>query len=241
MMIEESSSRTVDRFARQRALVPADRLAGVRATVIGIGAIGRQVALQLAAVGARRLQLIDFDSVEPTNVTTQGYWAEDVGQRKVVATAELARCIEPSLECETVVDRYRSKHILGEAVFCCVDSITTRAAIWRSAANRCEFWADGRMLGEVIRVLAATTRVERAHYSGTLFSAAEAQAGACTARSTIYAASVAAGLMLHQFTRWLRDMSVDRDISFNLLAGEFVVAEENSRARPAGARYEPLC
>ena len=70
----------LDRFSRQEDLVPRERLASVTATVIGTGAIGRQVALQLAAVGAPRLQLIDFDVVEPTNVTTQGYLHGDVGQ-----------------------------------------------------------------------------------------------------------------------------------------------------------------
>jgi len=43
---------TRSRFVRQRELVPADRLSEITATVIGVGAIGRQVALQLAAVGA---------------------------------------------------------------------------------------------------------------------------------------------------------------------------------------------
>ena len=77
-----------DRFERQRDLVPRDRLAGLTATVIGVGAIGRQVALQLACVGTPRLELIDFDTVEPVNVTTQGYSASDVGVSKVVATAQ---------------------------------------------------------------------------------------------------------------------------------------------------------
>ena len=61
-----------DRFVRQGDLVPRSRLQDVLVTVIGVGAIGRQVALQLAAMGATRLQLIDFDLVEATNVTTQG-------------------------------------------------------------------------------------------------------------------------------------------------------------------------
>ena len=57
-----------------------------------------------------------------------------------------------------------------------------------------------------------------------LFAQAEAQAGRCTARSTIYAASIAAGLMVHQFTRWLRGLAVDRDTCLNLLAGEWNVS-----------------
>ena len=72
----------VDRFVRQRELVPEHRLGQLQVSVIGVGAIGRQVALQLAAAGVRRLKLIDFDSVELTNVTTQGYLAADVGRAK---------------------------------------------------------------------------------------------------------------------------------------------------------------
>lgn len=62
-----------DRFSRQKDLVPAERLLSLVATVIGVGAIGRQVALQLAAIGVQQLRLIDFDVVDLTNITTQGY------------------------------------------------------------------------------------------------------------------------------------------------------------------------
>ncbi len=75
------------RFDRHSALVPPERLADVAVTVVGVGAIGRQLALQLAALGVRRLQLVDFDRVEPTNVTTQGYLAADVGRLKVEAVS----------------------------------------------------------------------------------------------------------------------------------------------------------
>jgi hypothetical protein len=42
--------------------------------------------------------------------------------------------------------------------------------------------------------------------------------------SGIYAANIAAGLMVHQFTRYLRRIPVDFDTSVNLLAGEWAVA-----------------
>jgi hypothetical protein len=82
---------------------------------------------------------------------------------------------------------------------------------------------DARMLGEVLRVLAVADAQQRNFYADTLFAAEEAERGACTSRSTIYAASIAAGLMVHQFTRWLRKLPVDFDTSLNLLAGEMTV------------------
>ena len=83
--------------------------------MIGVGAIGRQVALQLAAIGAPSIQLIDFDEVDATNVTTQGYLAEDVGQAKVLATATAIRRLDASLRVTTVQDRYRAKLEIGNA------------------------------------------------------------------------------------------------------------------------------
>jgi molybdopterin-synthase adenylyltransferase len=214
---------SIDRYSRQQDLVPRDRLAGLAAAVIGVGAIGRQVALQLAAIGTPRLRLIDFDVVDPTNVTTQGYWASDMDQPKVHAAAAAIRHIDPAIVVEPVLDRFRPRSDMGQAVFCCVDSISARGAIWRSVGPRCRFWADGRMLGEVIRILTADEENGREYYPQTLFSQAEAQPGRCTARSTIYAASIAAGLMVHQFTRWLRRMPIDREIVVNLLSSEWTV------------------
>ena len=211
------------RFERQVALVPRDKLAALFVTVIGVGAIGRQVAIQLAAMGVPRLQLIDFDQVEPTNITTQGYLHANLGWRKVEATASAVRQIDPEIAVELIEDRYRPQQAIGDAVFCCVDSIDARAAIWRTAGRRCRFWCDGRMLGEVMRILTGAEQQGREHYPTTLFQQAEAQTGACTSRGVIYTASIAAGLMLHQFTRWLRAMPVDADLSLNLLASELVI------------------
>jgi len=220
-----------DRFARQEGLVPRERLESLTVMVIGVGAVGRQVAIQLAAIGVRRLQLVDFDRVEASNVTTQGYLASDVGSAKVDAAAGAIWQIDPLVEVTCVEDRYRPTIQTGQAVFCCVDSISARAAIWKSAGVHCSFWCDGRMLSEVIRVLTACDRDGRGYYSTTLFAPSEAQTGSCTSRSTIYTASIAAGLMLHQFTRWLRDIRPEVDQLLNLIASELAVTVQRTGGR----------
>ena len=169
------------------------------------------------------MQLIDFDVVEPSNVTTQGYHASDVGRTKVEAASEAVRRIDRSIDVDAVCDRYRPRPEIGEAVFCCVDSIAARRAIWRSAGPRCRFWADGRMLGETMRILIIADDAGRDHYPRSLFRQSEAQPGRCRAHGAIYTANIAAGLMVHQFARWLRGQPVDTDVSVNLLASELVV------------------
>ena len=214
---------TDQRYSRQRDIVPAERLAACKATVIGVGAIGRQVALQLAAMGISWLQLIDFDLVEESNLASQGYLEEDLSKPKVVATAELCRRINSGLEIQQVNDRFRRSMEIGNAVFCCVDSISIRQLIWESVKDTVAFFCDGRMSAEVLRVLVACDAASRQHYPNTLFAAQEAYTGSCTAKTTIYCANIAAGLMIAQFAKYLRNLPVEADIQVNLLASEMSV------------------
>ena len=86
-----------ERYSRQRDIVPPERIAACHATVIGVGAIGRQVALQLTAMGVPWFQLIDHDVVEISNLASQGYLEADLGKLKVEATAEQCRRINSAV------------------------------------------------------------------------------------------------------------------------------------------------
>jgi len=213
------------RDLRQRDILPPEALAKTRCTVIGVGAIGRQVALQLAAIGVPWLQLIDFDTVEAVNLAPQGFLENDLGRPKVQATADLCQQIHHQLETVEINDRFRRSLTIGNSVFCCVDKIEARRLIFEAVRDRVGFFCDGRMSAEVIRVLTVTLGhpASMIHYPTTLFSEAEAFRGACTAKSTIFTANIAAGLMLEQFSRHLRRMPIDPDIQLNLLASELNV------------------
>ena len=113
---------------------------------------------------------------------------------------------------------------IGNVVFCCVDKIDVRRLIWEAVKDRSSVFCDGRMSAEVLRVLTACDTASRDHYPATLFSAGEAYAGACTAKTTIYCANIFAGLMLAQFAKHIRNLPVDPDIQLNLLTSEITVS-----------------
>jgi sulfur carrier protein ThiS adenylyltransferase len=112
---------------------------------------------------------------------------------------------------------------VGNAMFCCVDHIDVRRLIWQSAGCAAPFFTDGRMSAEVLRVLTACDSQSRSHYPTTLFRTEEAFVGPCTAKTTIYCANIAAGLMVAQFAKYLRQLPTEADIQLNLLASELSV------------------
>jgi sulfur carrier protein ThiS adenylyltransferase len=218
-----------NRDLRQRDLVPPARLAACHAVVIGTGSIGRQVALQLAATGVPAMTLYDPDTVAVENLAVQGFWESDLGRSKVDAVANVCHQSCPRLDLRTVTRRFgrsdpRRWPDRDLAVFACVDSIDARRMVWDAVKSRAAFFADGRMGGEVIRVLASGEPATDDRYAATLFAASEAYGGRCTAKSTLYAASIAAGLMIAQFARWLRGLDVVPDQTLNLFAAELAVA-----------------
>jgi len=214
-----------ERYSRQADIVPRERIMDCKATVIGVGAIGRQVALQLTAIGVPHLQLVDFDHVEISNLATQGYLHKDLERPKVDVTAEFVREMNNDLNVEVILERFKRLTPVGNCVFACVDSIVTRKHIWDAIQDKVNFYCDGRMSAEVLRVITACDEKSRQYYPQTLFTAEQAHVGPCTAKTTIYCANIAAGLMIAQFTKYLRQIPIDYDIQLNLLASELTVTK----------------
>jgi len=129
------------------------------------------------------------------------------------------------LTVEVVLDRFKRSTPVGNCIFCCVDSITARKHIWDAVKDKVNFFCDGRMSAEVLRIITACDTESRTNYPQTLFAQEQAQAGPCTAKSTIYCANIAAGFMLTQFTKYLRMLPVDADVQVNLLACEMNVGQ----------------
>lgn len=211
------------RNERYKDIIPESRLSSLACTVIGVGAIGRQVAIQLAAMGVPKIQIFDHDVVDTVNLGTQGYFEDDVGRPKVHAMGDVLHGLNHMLDLESVQERFARSQKVYPIVFCCVDSIQTRRHIFEAVHRSIELFIDGRMAAEVMRVLTVTDPPSATSYKATLFDPSEAHRDGCTQRSTIYCANIAAGFMVGQLARHLRGMAVDRDIAVNLLSMEMTV------------------
>ena len=53
--------------------------------ILGCGAIGSSAAIQLCRMGAEKLYLYDFDTVDIENVGVSHYYVKDIGDKKVKA------------------------------------------------------------------------------------------------------------------------------------------------------------
>ena len=233
----------MERFERQATLVPAEKLAEQDIWIVGCGAVGRNVALQLASMGARKLTLVDFDSVEPTNITTQGWRIDQLGLPKVAALEEDIKKIDHTIEVATHNRRWHNTDGLGTVGFICVDSISIREFIWSKVGidfTTPSVLIDTRTLGEMGKVLAAHDRGSIYHYSKSFFREEDTEPGLCTARMTIYSAMFAASMACHQFARWVRGGEPDHEVVWSMLASEMDVPElkKRSKIKPAKPRVE---
>ena len=207
---------SAERYARQSGVLDPNKLSRTSVAVMGCGAVGRQLALQLASSGQRGLHLYDHDRIEEVNLGPQSWPAGSVGELKVDHLAEQINAYYPDAEPIPHSRRCPLTGVTADVLFFCVDSISTRGRLWEAYRDRVIF--DARVAGEIIRLISVTDDEQRAHYPDTLFSSGEAMQASCTTRMTVFSANIAAGLLMEQYSKWLRELPLDRDTLVNLLA-----------------------
>ncbi|MCS7187726.1 MAG: molybdopterin-synthase adenylyltransferase MoeB, partial [Armatimonadota bacterium] len=89
------------------------KLRAASVLVIGAGGLGCPIALYLTAAGVGRLGLVDFDTVDRTNLQRQILYGESVvGVPKIEAAAERLKDLNPDVEIETYPVRLTSENAL---------------------------------------------------------------------------------------------------------------------------------
>lgn len=97
--------------------------------IIGVGAIGSNLAVMLARLGLQDFKIYDFDEVEPKNVANQAYFDDQIGKPKTEAIVETMKRINPDADIEIVHDGWEPDTALNGFVFLCLDNIDLRRQI----------------------------------------------------------------------------------------------------------------
>lgn len=108
MISEEELERAFDsRFPKEIK----NRLRSAKVAIAGLGGLGSNIVVMLARSGVGHLRLIDFDTVDVTNLNRQMYMIPQLGKPKTEALKEILNQINPYLEYETVSIRVTTENI----------------------------------------------------------------------------------------------------------------------------------
>ncbi|MBR3756566.1 MAG: thiamine biosynthesis protein ThiF [Firmicutes bacterium] len=88
-----------------------NRFASATVAICGLGGLGSNVAIALARAGIGKLLLIDFDSVEISNLHRQQYKANQIGRYKADALTEDLSEIAPYTEVKPVVEKITEENL----------------------------------------------------------------------------------------------------------------------------------
>ena len=150
-----------DRLDRAKRIewLDADRISASSALILGAGALGNEVAKNLALSGFKKLTIVDFDIVERSNLARCVFFTEmDALQRagKAECLARAVASLAPGLEalpiCRRVEDLPTELFGGHDLVFGCLDNFNAR--IHANAHSRAagKPYLDGGMQGTIGRV-----------------------------------------------------------------------------------------
>lgn len=90
-----------------------EKLSAAHVAIAGLGGLGSNIALMLARTGVGHMLLVDFDTVDTTNLNRQAYGISHLGKPKAEAIRELLAEINPYLDIETRYIRVTPENAAG--------------------------------------------------------------------------------------------------------------------------------
>src|ERR1700674_1211185 len=89
------------------------KLKAAKVLLVGAGGLGAPLGLYLAAAGVGRIGLVDFDTVDATNLQRQIlFGTKDVGRPKIAAASDRLRDLNPDIQIDTFETRLTSENAL---------------------------------------------------------------------------------------------------------------------------------
>lgn len=179
--------------------------------IIGVGATGSFVAMELARMGCPVLNIYDFDDVEIHNIPNQYYDNEDLGKLKAEALADKLKLINPNIVVNvntTAVlpvhdDEHKGIDEMAGYVFLLVDSMKVRKELWnaiKANKNIVHCW-ESRLGSDQARVYSLDMSVKDfSKYEADFYDDDNAEVSACGTSITVLPIVLqTASLMIVQF------------------------------------------
>src|SRR5271163_4062800 len=89
------------------------KIKAAKVLCIGTGGLGAPLGLYLAAAGVGRIGLVDFDTVDSTNLQRQIlFGTKDVGRPKIAAASDRLRDLNPDIQIDTFETHLSSENAL---------------------------------------------------------------------------------------------------------------------------------
>lgn len=214
---------------RHESIFSPSNFGNRRVDVIGVGATGSRIALELSKLGVENLHLWDDDKVEEHNVANQVFGEEHVGQFKVEALSKIIE-LQTDSSPRTYCEKFNTNHGIGDIVFMLTDTMSSRKQIWDDCIKmnpNVKLMVETRMDADqgIIHTLSPCnlqhiTRWEKTLYNGKkLIKDKEAARSQCGGRTTVGAtASLISGYAVWQFVKWFAKEDFD-DVENVLIFG----------------------
>lgn len=128
------------------------KVRNARVLVVGAGALGNEVLKNLALLNVRHIAIMDFDKIEPSNLSRSILYRQtDEGREKAVVAAERLLEINPELEILVQLGDVATDLSLGllrnvDVVIGCVDNRLARLYLNRLCWRAGKPWVDGGIL-----------------------------------------------------------------------------------------------
>lgn len=180
--------------------------------IIGVGATGSFVAMELARMGCPVLNLYDFDEVEIHNIPNQYYDTDDIGKTKIEALKEKLEKINPNIVVNANIGKVvpvkgsDSEFGINEMsgyVFLLVDSMKIRRELWEAIKENKEIihcW-ESRLGSDQARVYSLDMSVKDfSKYEADFYEDDVSETSACGTSITVLPIVLqTASLMIVQF------------------------------------------
>lgn len=175
--------------------------------IVGAGATGSRVAMSLAKLGIKKINIWDFDKIESHNIPNQTFGLKDVGKYKALVLADMIlRDTGIAVDIHRV--RANGKDLSGSIVFLLTDTMESRRIIWNGGIRmnmRVRLMIETRMGADLGRVYAVdpTSKSQVEGWEKTLSTDDKSQDSPCGGSVSVGpTADMLAGLAVWQFLKW---------------------------------------